>query len=83
MPEVDVVVVRNFLIALMIGALVGIERERHKVTEQPATFAGPRALQRCQNAPGLLGPSVSLLDPTCLSPISWRHRPSGVSAPMD
>ena len=42
MPEVDVVVVRNFLIALLIGALVGIEREKHKVTEQPESFGGLR-----------------------------------------
>ncbi|MGA9031038.1 MAG: MgtC/SapB family protein, partial [Sulfuricaulis sp.] len=42
MPEVDVVVVRNFLIALLIGALVGIEREKHKVTEHPESFGGLR-----------------------------------------
>ncbi len=42
MPEVDVVVVRNFLIALLIGALVGIEREKHKVAEHPESFGGLR-----------------------------------------
>jgi uncharacterized membrane protein (DUF4010 family) len=42
MPEVDVVVVRNFLIALLIGALVGIEREKHKVAERPQSFGGLR-----------------------------------------
>jgi len=42
MLEIDAVVVRNFLIALLIGALVGIEREKHKVTEHPATFGGLR-----------------------------------------
>src|SRR5512147_374372 len=42
MPEVDVFVVRNFLIALLIGALVGIEREKHKVTEHPESFGGLR-----------------------------------------
>lgn len=42
MPEVDVVVVRNFLIALLIGALVGIEREKHKVSEHPESFGGLR-----------------------------------------
>lgn len=42
MPEIDVVVIRNFLIALLIGALVGIEREKHKTAEHPATFGGLR-----------------------------------------
>jgi uncharacterized membrane protein (DUF4010 family) len=41
MPEVDVVV-RNFLIALLIGALVGIEREKHKIAEHPESFGGLR-----------------------------------------
>ena len=42
MLEIDAVVVRNFLIALLIGALVGIEREKHKVAEHPASFGGLR-----------------------------------------
>jgi uncharacterized membrane protein (DUF4010 family) len=42
MLEIDVVIVRNFLIALLIGALVGIEREKHKATEHPASFGGLR-----------------------------------------
>ena len=42
LTEIDVVVVRNFLIALLIGALVGIEREKHKVAEHPASFGGLR-----------------------------------------
>jgi len=42
MLEIDAVVVRNFLIALLIGALVGIEREKHKATEHPASFGGLR-----------------------------------------
>jgi uncharacterized membrane protein (DUF4010 family) len=42
MPEIDVVVIRNFLIALLIGALVGIEREKHKTAEQPSSFGGLR-----------------------------------------
>jgi len=42
MLEIDVVVIRNFLIALLIGALVGIEREKHKVTDHPASFGGLR-----------------------------------------
>lgn len=42
MIEFDVVVVRNFLLALCIGALVGIEREKHKTTEHPGTFGGLR-----------------------------------------
>lgn len=42
MLEIDTVVVRNFMIALMIGALVGIEREKHKATEHPASFGGLR-----------------------------------------
>jgi uncharacterized membrane protein (DUF4010 family) len=42
MNEVDVIVVRNFLIALLIGALVGIEREKTKSTEKETTFGGLR-----------------------------------------
>lgn len=42
MMELDVVVVRNFLLALAIGALVGIEREKHKTSEHPASFGGVR-----------------------------------------
>jgi uncharacterized membrane protein (DUF4010 family) len=42
MQEIDAVVVRNFLIALLIGALVGIEREKHKAAEHPASFGGLR-----------------------------------------
>jgi uncharacterized membrane protein (DUF4010 family) len=42
MLEIDAVVVRNFLIALLIGALVGIEREKHKAAEHPASFGGLR-----------------------------------------
>lgn len=42
MMELDVVVVRNFLLALAIGALVGIEREKHKTSEHPASFGGLR-----------------------------------------
>ncbi len=42
MAEFDVVAVRNFLLALAIGALVGIEREKHKTTEHPGTFGGLR-----------------------------------------
>ncbi|WP_306522770.1 DUF4010 domain-containing protein [Rheinheimera sp.] len=42
MAEFDVVTVRNFLLALSIGALVGIEREKHKTMEHPGTFGGLR-----------------------------------------
>lgn len=42
MLEIDALVVRNFLIALAIGALVGIEREKHKATEHPNSFGGVR-----------------------------------------
>lgn len=42
MMELDSVVVRNFLLALAIGALVGIEREKHKTAEHPASFGGLR-----------------------------------------
>ena len=42
--ELDVVVVRNFLLALAIGALVGIEREKHKTSEHPASFGGLRTM---------------------------------------
>lgn len=33
---------RNFLIALLIGALVGVEREKHKAASQGLTFGGLR-----------------------------------------
>ena len=42
MPDIDVALVQNFLIALLIGALVGIEREKHKVAERPGGFGGLR-----------------------------------------
>jgi uncharacterized membrane protein (DUF4010 family) len=42
MVEVDVTVVRNFLIALLIGALVGIEREKSKGAARAVTFGGLR-----------------------------------------
>lgn len=42
MMELDSVVVRNFLLALAIGALVGIEREKHKTAEHPGSFGGLR-----------------------------------------
>lgn len=42
MMELDGVVVRNFLLALAIGALVGIEREKHKSAEHPGSFGGLR-----------------------------------------
>lgn len=42
MSEIDVVVIRNFLIALLIGALVGIEREKHKSAAHPRSFGGLR-----------------------------------------
>ncbi len=42
MMELDSAVVRNFLLALAIGALVGIEREKHKASEHPASFGGLR-----------------------------------------
>lgn len=42
MLEIDVVVIRNFLIALLIGALVGIEREKYKAAEHPQSFGGLR-----------------------------------------
>lgn len=42
MFEFDVNLVQNFLLALAIGALVGIEREKHKSSEEPLAFAGLR-----------------------------------------
>lgn len=42
MPEIDVLLIRDFLIALLIGALVGIEREKHKSVERPGSFGGLR-----------------------------------------
>jgi len=42
MNEVDVMVIRDFLIALLIGALVGIEREKSKAGKGDFTFGGLR-----------------------------------------
>ncbi len=42
MNEVDVTVIRDFLIALLIGALVGIEREKSKAVKGDLTFGGLR-----------------------------------------
>ncbi|MDX3774508.1 MgtC/SapB family protein [Chromatiaceae bacterium AAb-1] len=42
MAEFNVSLVQDFLIALLIGALVGIEREKHKRTEHPSGFGGLR-----------------------------------------
>jgi len=38
----EFIVARNFLIALLIGALVGAEREKRKVSEQEVSFGGLR-----------------------------------------
>lgn len=38
----DLLVIRNFFIALMIGALVGVEREKRKVVSREHTFGGLR-----------------------------------------
>jgi uncharacterized membrane protein (DUF4010 family) len=38
----DTTVVRDFSIALLIGALVGVERESHKARESPVAFGGLR-----------------------------------------
>ena len=42
MAGFDVTLAQNFLIALLIGALVGIEREKHKNNDHPGSFAGVR-----------------------------------------
>jgi len=42
MPEIDTTVVQHFLIALAIGALVGVEREKQKNTKSRTTFGGIR-----------------------------------------
>lgn len=38
----ELLVIRNFFIALMIGALVGVEREKSKATKREITFGGLR-----------------------------------------
>ena len=40
MSEFDFDMVQNFLIALLLGALVGIEREKHRRDEHPNSFGG-------------------------------------------
>ncbi|MBU1310725.1 MAG: DUF4010 domain-containing protein [Gammaproteobacteria bacterium] len=42
MSEFDFAVIQNFLIALLLGALVGIEREKHRRDEHPNSFGGLR-----------------------------------------
>ena len=42
MNELDLTVIRDFLIALLIGALVGIEREKSKAVKGDFTFGGLR-----------------------------------------
>lgn len=42
MSEFDFDMVQNFLIALLLGALVGIEREKHRRDEHPNSFGGLR-----------------------------------------
>jgi uncharacterized membrane protein (DUF4010 family) len=42
MAGFDIILAQNFLIALLIGALVGIEREKHKNNNHPGSFAGVR-----------------------------------------
>lgn len=42
MAGFDITLAQNFLIALLIGALVGIEREKHKNNSHPGSFAGVR-----------------------------------------
>jgi uncharacterized membrane protein (DUF4010 family) len=41
-PASPFLLARNFLIALLIGALVGVEREKHKAASQGLTFGGLR-----------------------------------------
>ncbi len=41
-PASPYLLLRNFLIALLIGALVGVEREKHKAASQGLTFGGLR-----------------------------------------
>jgi uncharacterized membrane protein (DUF4010 family) len=42
MSEFDIDMVQNFVIALLLGALVGIEREKHRRDEHPNSFGGLR-----------------------------------------
>lgn len=42
MSAFDFAMVQNFLIALLLGALVGIEREKHRRDEHPNSFGGLR-----------------------------------------
>ena len=42
MPELDLTLAWNFATALLIGALVGIERERHKQRHEHPEIAGLR-----------------------------------------
>jgi uncharacterized membrane protein (DUF4010 family) len=57
--EVDVTVVRDFLIAVLIGALVGIEREKSKAVKGDFTFGGLRTFILFAQA-GAVGAWLSL-----------------------
>jgi hypothetical protein len=53
-PPMDLEVARNFLVALRIGALVGIDRERKEAAEPGRSFGGPfgdaSSVRRCESA---------------------------------
>ena len=59
MVEFDVIVARNFFIALAIGALVGIEREKAKSVENEISFGGLRTFILFAQA-GAVGAWLSL-----------------------
>ncbi len=59
MTDIDVIVVRNFLIAVLIGALVGIEREKSKTADGEGSFGGLRTFILFAQA-GAVGAWLSL-----------------------
>lgn len=64
MPEMDLTTAQNFLIALLIGALVGIEREKSKATHPEQSFAGLRTFMLF----ALVGALGALISRHLLSP---------------
>jgi len=55
LPELDLRLVWNFATALLIGALIGIERERHKQRHDPPEIAGLRTFVLFALLGGLCG----------------------------
>lgn len=63
----DLVLVRDFVIALFIGALIGVERQRH-ADDDEAQFGGLRTFILC----ALFGPLAGELSSSRTAARRWR-----------